>query len=113
MEQSRGIGGNNIVTVLMHAENVDLQAASDRVGAHFRQLMARFMDGKKHLPSWGLEVDIAVTAYVRAMEHWIVGNLDWSFETQRYFGPQHAEVKRTRKVMLSPPELEEDSGFRL
>ena len=102
MEQSRGIGGNNIVTVLMQARRVDLQAASDLVGQHFKHLMDKFTEGKRKLPSWDLDVDTAVAAYVKAMEHWIIGNLDWSFETQRYFGPQHAEVKRSLMVTLRP-----------
>ena len=102
MEQSRGIDGNNIVTVLMREKNVGLQVASDVVGEHFEQLMQQFTESKKHLPTWGPEVDAAVDAYIKAMEHWVIGNLDWSFETTRYFGPHFAEVKRTRVVNLRP-----------
>ncbi|KAJ3553938.1 hypothetical protein NM688_g3357 [Phlebia brevispora] len=102
MEQSRGIGGNNIVTVLMQAKHVDLQTASDIVGDHFQMLMNRFVEGRKMLPSWGVTVDAAVVAYVGAMGDWVVGNLNWSFETQRYFGPNHSEVKHTRLVVLRP-----------
>lgn len=107
MEQARGIGGNNIVTVLMKAKRVNLQTAVDLAGEHFQKLMDKFMEGKKALPSWGVTVDAAVAAYVGAMEHWVVGNLDWSFETQRYFGPHHAEVKRSLLVTLRPQEVEE------
>ena len=106
-ERERGIEGNNIVSVLMKDKGVDLQTASDMVGEHFKRLMDRFVEGKGKLPSWGMEVDAAVAAYVRAMEHWVVGNLEWSFETQRYFGPQHQEVKRTRVVVLKPLEFED------
>lgn len=104
MEQAKGIGGNNIVTVLMRAQHVDLQTAADFVGYHFRTLMDKFTEGKKNLPSWGLEVDTGVQAYIQAMEHWIIGNLDWSFETKRYFGSQHDEVKRTLLVTLRSRE---------
>lgn len=107
MEQSKGIGGNNIVTVLMADRNVDLQEASDMVGEHFAALMTRFVEGKRKLPSWGMETDAAVAAYICAMEHWVVGNLDWSFETQRYFGPQHAAVKENRVVLVRPREVED------
>lgn len=107
MEQSRGIGGNNIVTVLMAANRIDLQTASDLIGVQFRTLMKKFTEGKAKLPSWGLEVDAAVAAYVKAMEHWIIGNLDWSFKTQRYFGPQHADIKRTLMVTLRPRRFED------
>lgn len=102
MEQAKGIGGNNIVTVLMQEKQVGLQAAVDLVGEHFSTLMARFQEDVKRIPTWGPRVDASVAAYVAAMEHWVVGNLVWSFETQRYFGPGHAEVKRTRVVRLRP-----------
>ena len=107
MEQSRGIAGNNIVTVLMAEKHVNLQTASDLVGQQFKGLMERFTEGKKLLPSWGLQVDATVASYVNAMEHWIIGNLDWSLKTQRYFGPQHAEVQRTLMVMLRPRRFED------
>ncbi|KAI0077886.1 terpenoid synthase [Panus rudis PR-1116 ss-1] len=107
MEQAKGHSGNNIVTVLMKAKNVDLQTASDLVGIKFNELMQTFISGKQGLPSWGPSTDNAVQAYIRAMEHWVVGNLDWSFETQRYFGAVHREVKRTRVVVLRPCDTEE------
>ncbi|OBZ72733.1 Linoleate 10R-lipoxygenase COP4 [Grifola frondosa] len=108
MEQAKGIHGNNIVTVLMRQKNIDLQAASDLVGEHFGRLMTRFTEGKNRLPRWGGEVDAAVANYVTAMDHWIIGNLEWSFETQRYFGASHAYVKETRVVMLSPRNQEDE-----
>ena len=110
MEQSRGIGGNNIVSVLMNDKHVDLQTAANMVGEHFDELMGRFTKAKKQLPSWGLNVDSAVVAYVQAMEHWIIGNLVWSFETTRYFGPHYAEVKRTRVVNLRPQRVQHEDA---
>ncbi|KAH9928682.1 isoprenoid synthase domain-containing protein [Fomitopsis serialis] len=104
MEQAKGIGGNNIVTVLMHDKGVDLQTASNLVGDRFKSDMARFVEAKRRLPSWDPAVDQTVRKYVKAMEHWIVGNLEWSFETQRYFGPLHAEIKKTRVVHVRPRE---------
>lgn len=109
MEQAKGHNGNNIVTVLMKAKGIDLQAAADLVGEHCKVLMDRFIQTKKATPSWGLTLDAAVSAYITALEHWVVGNLEWSFETQRYFGPTHAEIKRTRLVVLRPVEDTFDS----
>ena len=104
MEQAKGLGGNNIVTVLMNDNDIDVQTACDFVGEHFQTLMAKFVAVKQTLPSWGLSIDSGVAAYVQAMEHWVIGNLDWSFETQRYFGPNPAEIKETRVVLLRPVE---------
>lgn len=100
MEQCKGLGGNNIVTVLMREHGTDLQTASDMVGEHFQKLMDQFIMLQGQLPSWSPEVDAAVTDYITAMQHWVIGNLEWSFKTQRYFGKEHARIKDTRVVTL-------------
>ncbi|KAI0058770.1 terpenoid synthase [Artomyces pyxidatus] len=104
MEQAKGHTGNNIVTVLMKAKGFDLQAASDCIGIYYAELMQRYVADKAQLPSFGSSIDSDVKRYVTAMENWPIGNLVWSFETNRYFGPRHAEVKRTRLVVLKPRE---------
>ncbi|KAK7463064.1 Sesquiterpene synthase 10 [Stygiomarasmius scandens] len=104
MEQAKGHSGNNIVTVLMRARGYDLQEACDYIGHYFKKLMARFTSAKARLPSWGSNVDAEVAKYVDAMGHWVRGNLDWSFETIRYFGPRHNEIKTTRVVTLLRPD---------
>ncbi len=108
MEQSKG-PSNNIVNVLMDSLHVDLQGAFDIAGCHFKTLMDRFASSKRNLPSWGVATDAAVSAYVMAMGHWVVGNLEWSFASQRYFGPEHAAIKESLVVSLRPLELESDS----
>jgi len=101
MEQAKGHTGNNIVTVLMKARGCDLQTASDLIGAHYAELMESYLADRKRLPSFGPHVDADVRLYVRAMENWPIGNLEWSFETNRYFGPLHDEIRRTRLVALN------------
>ncbi|THV02877.1 terpenoid synthase [Dendrothele bispora CBS 962.96] len=108
MEQAKGHSGNNIVTVLMNEYGFGLQQTCDYIGTYVEKLMTRFLSAKSRLPSWGPEVDAEVAMYVEAMGHWIKGNLDWSFETQRYFGPLHFEIKKTRLVTLRPPSSPED-----
>jgi len=63
-----------------------------------------FLRARGQLPSWGSDVDEVVRMYVKGLEHWTIGNLEWSFDTQRYFGPLHAEVKRTRVMPIRPHE---------
>jgi hypothetical protein len=41
----------------------------------------------------------------------MVSSLSWSFETLRYFGPKHLEVKATRLVTLRPRERPEELDF--
>lgn len=109
-EQAKGHFGNNIITVLMKERALSLQEACDFVGVHFKVLMSRYMEGKvaleASLDSGTLaHVDAgSVFAYVDAMGDWVIGNLVWSFDTQRYFGTEHEEVKQTLVVHLKARE---------
>lgn len=107
MEQAMGHTGNNVITVLMQHKGLDLQGAADYVGAHYKGLIDTFLDAKRSLPSWGAERDAEVAQYAMAMENWVIGNLNWSFETQRYFGHARHEIRRTRVVQLYPRRVEE------
>ncbi|KAH9958616.1 terpenoid synthase [Russula dissimulans] len=109
MEQAKGHTGNNIVTVLMKARGCDLQTASDLIGAHYAELMEHYLADRERLPSFDPQIDADVRLYVRAMENWPIGNLEWSFETNRYFGPTHDEVRSTRLVVLTPRRDDSDS----
>ena len=103
---------NNVMSVLMKHKQLDIQGAADAVGVHFKGLIDTFLEAKASLPSWGAEVDAQVAQYAVAMEQWVIGNLNWSFETQRYFGHARHETKRTRVGQLYPrraPEPESDS----
>lgn len=62
----------------------------------------RFNSERKNLPSWGTAIDRDVATYVDGLADWIVGSLHWSFSSERYFGKDGAEIKRTRVLCLSP-----------
>lgn len=109
MEQSRGLEGNNILTALMKAKGFNLQEAADHAGALFGNLVSRFIAERKKLPSWGPELDRDVNRYIDGISHWVVGNLFWSFETPRYFGPALEDVKRTQVVKLRPRKVKTKS----
>ena len=36
------------------------------------------------------------------MQYWVVGNLEWSFGTLRYFGADHKKIRETLTVELYP-----------
>ncbi|KAG5645541.1 hypothetical protein DXG03_005816 [Asterophora parasitica] len=108
MEQSKGIAGNNIVTVLMANKNMTIQEASDYAGTVCDALVDRFITAQARLPSWGASVDSEVARFIQGLGCWAKGNLDWSFKTLRYFGVKHLEIKETRLVTLRPRELPED-----
>jgi len=52
---------------------------------------------KEQLPSWGPEVDVAVSEYVKGMAACVRGYIEWSFSGPRYFGSSVNEVKETRR----------------
>jgi hypothetical protein len=91
-----------MIPVLMDRRGYTLQEAVDYVGELCRQCIERFEEQRKQLPSWGPELDAAVDKYVMGLQHWIVGSLHWSFDSERYFGKTGMEVKRTRIVNLLP-----------
>jgi hypothetical protein len=60
MEQAMGHLTNNILTVIQREKGVGLQAASDYVGVHFKELVDKFEDNKLRLPSFGEKMDKVV-----------------------------------------------------
>ncbi|KAI0806333.1 terpenoid synthase [Irpex lacteus] len=105
MEQAMGHLTNNVLTVLQREKSMTLQEASDYVGVHFKELLDTFEASKKELPSFGEELDKVTAQYIMAMENWVVGNLEWSFGTQRYFGANHERIRETLMVELSPAKV--------
>ncbi|THH10878.1 hypothetical protein EW145_g1031 [Phellinidium pouzarii] len=103
-ELSRGLEGNNALTILMKTKGLSITEALDYVEVEFKQFLKTFVTSKAQIRSFGPEVDAAVRSYIHGMEQWVVGNIVWSFDTQRYFGADHEEVKRTRIVKLKQLE---------
>ncbi|KAK0211241.1 terpenoid synthase [Desarmillaria ectypa] len=101
VEQSRG-DTHNMIVIMMVYHGKTLQEAVDFVGERCRNTIDAFIEGTKHVPSWGPEIDPIVKKYIQGLQDWIVGSLHWSFMTTRYFGDGGAEVKKTRFVQLLP-----------
>ncbi|KDQ10835.1 hypothetical protein BOTBODRAFT_115253 [Botryobasidium botryosum FD-172 SS1] len=102
-EQSRG-HYSNLVPIAMKELDLDLQGGIDYVGDRIKAAIDSFVADKAALPSWGPEIDEQVRAYVRGMEYWVIGSIQWSFDSTRYFGSEHEEVKKTLCVTLWPQE---------
>ena len=101
IEQSLGLAGNNVITVLMKANGMTLQEAANHVGVVFESLMDAYVKNKALVRSFGPEHDANIQAYMQGIGYWAVGNLEWSFKSQRYFGPAHEEVRRTGVVKIA------------
>ena len=100
MEHNKGHGGSNIVTILMHERGMDLQTAANFVGEECKKLMDAYFEERKNMRSWGRELDADLERYFDGLGQWVIANMEWSFETKRYFGEAFEEVQKTRLVKL-------------
>jgi alpha-muurolene/germacrene-A/gamma-muurolene synthase len=92
---------------MMH-DGLSLQQAIDCIGEMCQQSMDKFVENQKRVPSWGDSIDRDVKLYVRGLQEWMVGCLNWSFVTKRYFGDNGGTVKATRIVDLLSRNLKMD-----
>lgn len=91
----------------MRTKCLSLQAASDYIGAHYKRLLDRYYAAKAALraTSFGdARLNADVRRYADAMDYWPLGNLLWSFETKRYFGERHTQVRESLVVALKHPK---------
>ncbi|KAJ7717154.1 isoprenoid synthase domain-containing protein [Mycena metata] len=104
MEQSKGHGGANVVTVIMKSKGVDLQTAIDFLSGYCEALTSQLQESRRILAS--RDDPIYSTDAVRVIDafgDWVRGNDQWSFATERYFGKENYIVKKTRIVKLKAP----------
>ena len=101
MEQSKG-HTYNMIDVVMHEQRLGLQDAVNAVGDLCKGAIDRFTRDRANLPSWGPTIDAEVRVYVDGLANWMVGSLNWSFESERYFGKVGKRVKANRVVTLRP-----------
>ncbi|TCD70718.1 terpene cyclase [Steccherinum ochraceum] len=100
VEQARG-DPHNLLISIMYELNVNIDGAFEWVSAYYRRLSTNFLEVyRSGLPTFGPGIDAQVVKYVDGLARWIRGIDAWSFETQRYFGTEGEEVKRTRTVAL-------------
>ncbi|KAJ7720443.1 terpenoid synthase [Mycena metata] len=102
VEQGCGDDGHNLVTIVMHQHNLDVQGAinwisylHDNIADEFCRLWAR-------IPTFCSPVDREIRTYTDSLGNWIRANDQWSFESERYFGKEGLEIQRTRRVTLLP-----------
>ena len=91
-----------MIVVVQHQEQLELQEAIDYVGELCLGCIDRYEQLSASLPSWGPEIDEQVRVYVEGLGDWMIGNLVWSFETERYFGTDGPQVRRDLSVALLP-----------
>ncbi|EJD04456.1 terpenoid synthase [Fomitiporia mediterranea MF3/22] len=100
MEYSRGIDQVNAVTAIKHEKVVSTQEAIDLVADHYKKLVKLVGSCKRSLPSFGPETDDAIHTYIHGIEQWFYGYIVWCFDTPRYFGKEHEDMKCTMTVKV-------------
>ncbi|KAJ7121824.1 terpenoid synthase [Mycena crocata] len=106
VEQARGDDGHNLVTIVMHALGLDLNAALLWISDLHDKLVDRFLHAYQQIPHFSdPELDAQVSEYVDGLGNWVRGNDVWSFESERYFGTKGLEIQATRVVKLLPKAI--------
>ena len=100
----------------MQQFNLDSQEAMDRAYKCHREIQRKFIGLIDEVPSFGREVDTAVSDYIFHMGCWVQANVCWSFESGRFFGNRGLEIQRDGWVELYPkvktyPELNRELGY--
>ena len=75
---------HNLVITLSNEHQISLQQAADKAILMHDTEMERFEALIDQVPVFSTEIDVDVQFYIEGLKFWIQGNLDWSFESQRY-----------------------------
>lgn len=86
----------------MAAHGLDVQGAVDWAGSKHADMTKRFNKLFDEIPSYGESIDRDVKSFMNGIAHWTGANVQWSFESGRYFGNRGLEVMETRSLRLSP-----------
>ncbi|CCM04069.1 uncharacterized protein FIBRA_06228 [Fibroporia radiculosa] len=111
-EQAHGDDQHNILTVIMHQYNYDIDKAMAWLADFHAEVETKFLDGLKRVPSWGPAIDRQVEEYLLGLANWPRCNDCWNFESGRYFGSKGLEIQKTRTVQLMPKKVNHDRDRR-
>jgi inorganic triphosphatase YgiF len=100
IEQSMGHKNANVLTVFMDTQGMTLQEAANHLGKVFGMLMQEHLTNRSMVRSFGPQTDRQVETYLRDLSDWVVGNLEWSFASQRYFGTESDKIRKGAPVQI-------------
>ncbi|SJK99768.1 related to Linoleate 10R-lipoxygenase COP4 [Armillaria ostoyae] len=103
MEQAKGLSCANIVTVIMKSKQLDLQSAVDFINEYCEALLDQYEEAKEVLSARPEEGYSDAVLLLKALGDWVRGNDEWSFATERYFGKEGREIRKSRVVILREP----------
>lgn len=106
-EQAADADTHNMVSVAMKEEGLDVQGAMDYISEKHRKLVQTFVDDMANIPSFPEPVDSLVSKYVLGIADWVTANMEWSFESERYFGKRGREIQSQLVFQLRPKLVKE------
>ncbi|KAK0193511.1 isoprenoid synthase domain-containing protein [Armillaria mellea] len=102
-EQAKGLSCANAVTVIMKSKQLDLQSAVDFINGYCETLLDQFEKAKEVLSARPEERYADAVFLLKAFGDWVRGNDEWCFATERYFGKEGREIRKSRVVILREP----------
>ncbi|KAH6645714.1 terpenoid synthase [Truncatella angustata] len=108
-KQASGDDEHNLITIVMKEFHCNLQQAIDWAAKAHAELVQQFNQTVLVVPRWGGPVDLDVQIYVDGIAQWVGANVQWSFESERYFGKRGLEIKKTRILQLLTPKVKAEA----
>jgi Terpene synthase family 2, C-terminal metal binding len=93
----------NEIALTLAANGGNLQAAVDRIADAIRRTEDEFCALGRHLLDTAPGREPAVGQYIEALRWMIAGNLEWSYITTRYNGPDHTWNRHTTATVVLTP----------
>ncbi|KZT33895.1 hypothetical protein SISSUDRAFT_365159 [Sistotremastrum suecicum HHB10207 ss-3] len=102
VEQARNDSSLSIISVVSQELSLPLQESLSYVGSWHHNLLLSFLSKRESIPyeSFPVERRGDVEEYVWGIGNWLRANVEWSFETERYFGMGGGEVRVRMEVGL-------------
>lgn len=103
-ERAAGLADFNIVTVVMHQFDLNLDGAIDWLTKRTEACQLKYMECMERVTSssYGPDVDSQMLALVDHMGNFRRACWSWSFECGRYFGDRGEEFSQKKKIPLLP-----------
>jgi hypothetical protein len=118
MKQKEQAAGDyqNLICIIMHECQVDLQSAVNKVTSMILQRVQDYVRLKRQLPSFGADVDRQLSLYLKALEHEVHGYVQWCYESPRESRREvsrHCLINSTGYHGGKTLDLDDPSGFRV
>ncbi|KAJ0420838.1 pentalenene synthase [Aspergillus carlsbadensis] len=92
------MGAIHNIVIIFRERGLTQQEAYGEVDKLIQKRLRDWHLAMHQLPFYGEELDIQVQKFIQACQEVAVGNLHWSFATERYFGKENNVIRRTRQV---------------